>query len=152
MPTLKAMFARVKWLHFLNLNNPTYKHLVRLFYANMTYNPGHTEISSYVLGHTIILNEDSLNDLLQASDGQPHYFYARKWPHLTYDINEAAHRVNGGLVDAYDPKDFHEYLSPTLRVVHYIISHVILPRSGHFTAVSQIDLAILFFLVEPRGS
>lgn len=109
-------------------------------------------MTSHILGCHLSIDSHELSALLRALEGGLLVESHSTWPFDEYDIHHATYQVSGGRLDEYVMASIHKYLSPVMKATHHIITRVIiLPRSGHFTDVSHLDLAILVSLIDSEA-
>ncbi|RVW88788.1 hypothetical protein CK203_034727 [Vitis vinifera] len=146
----ESLFARMGWLPLVTISEPIFPTLVRAFYSRVTFGHG-GPITSTVRGVQIHLDPESICRILDIPPGGLRVYDAKTWPTVPgFDPREAIQRICG-LADAPGlGKPSAHSLTVTCRVLHHMITYILLPRGGHRDEVSYLEAFLIDSIMTGR--
>jgi hypothetical protein len=144
---LKELFEAQGWVNFLSLRQIQYTTLVKHFYTHFQFE--YNIITSYVKGKSISLSQSELASVLQVPrSGTIQRYTINSWMVFEgYNPLESIRQMcgNPSIEVPIRPK----ISEPTLesRLIHHIITHNILPRSGSYEYISYLDAFIIWCIL-----
>jgi hypothetical protein len=139
---LKELFEAQGWENFLSLRQIQYTTLVKHFYTHFEYK--HDKITYYVKGKFISLTLSTLVSILGVPRTTIQCYTTNSWMQFEgYNPLESIRQMcgNPSIEEPYRPKI--SELTLESRLIHHIITHNILPRSGSYEYISYLDLFII---------
>ncbi|KAL2480792.1 Uncharacterized protein Adt_33758 [Abeliophyllum distichum] len=139
---LEDLFSAMGWVSILALHDKVYPSIVKDFYKKIVFSLG-TEISCLVRNKRIKITQELIRSLLHLEDGGIHLYTTKTILHLEwYDPVEACRRVTGKHFDNPARLSTNQ-LTLTCRVLHNIITHIIVPRKCHLDKINHFDVFLL---------
>ncbi|KAL2542546.1 Uncharacterized protein Adt_03524 [Abeliophyllum distichum] len=139
---IEDLFVGISWVSILTLNDKVYPSIIKESYKKMTFSPG-TGISCLVRNKRIKITQELIRSILHLEDRGIHLYTPKTILHLEeYNLVEACRHVTEKHFDAHARLSTNQ-LTLTFRVLHNIISHIIIPRKGHLDEVNHYDVFLL---------
>jgi hypothetical protein len=129
-----------------HLRQIQYTTLVKHFYTHFEYKD--YKITSYVKGKFISLTLSTLASILEVPRTTIQRYTTNSWMQFEgYNPLESIRQMcgNPSIEEAYRPKI--SKLTLESRIIHHIITHNILPRSGSYEYISYLDLFIIWCIL-----
>lgn len=151
--SLKDFIIAMGWKNVLVVNEHYYEHLVKVFYSNMD-----TEVSNRIVTNVgavhIEFDVALLNSILRTpNEGLELYSARAKIKEPWFSLENAVRKIcrRRDLSTAFCNSPLKSQALPLqTRILHYVLHHVITPRSGHADEVSRLDVAILDCILKER--
>jgi hypothetical protein len=143
---IRELFQAQGWENFLSTRQKQYTTLVKHFYTHFQFI--HGKISSYVKGKSISLPHSTLASILGVPRTGAQRYTTNSWVQFEgYDPLESIRQMcgNPNIQELSRPKIAD--LTLESRLIHHIISHNILPRSGSYEYTSYLDLFIMWAIL-----
>jgi hypothetical protein len=143
---IRELFEAQGWENFLSKCQIQYTTLVKHFYTHFEFI--HSKITSYVKGKSISLPHSTLASILGVPRTGVQRYTANSWVQFEgYIPLESIRQMCGNptIEEPYKPKIAE--LTLESRLIHHIIAHNILPRSGSYEYTSYLDLFILWCIL-----
>ena len=151
--SLRDFLIAMGWKNVLVVKEHYYENLVNVFYSNMD-----TEVLNRIVinvgGVHIEFDVALLNCILGTPNEGLELYSARAkidypWFSLENTVRKNCRRC--GLSSAFCRSPLKSQALPLqTRILHYVLHHVITPRSGHADEVNHLDVAILDCILEER--
>jgi hypothetical protein len=143
---IRELFEAQGWENFLSKRQKQYTTLVKHFYTHFEFQ--HSKMTSYVKGKSISLSHSILAFILGVPRTGVERYTTNSWVQFEgYDPLESIRQMcgNPSIEVAYRLKIAE--LTLESRLIHHIIAHNILPRSGSYEYTSYLDLFILWCIL-----
>ena len=143
---IRELFQAQGWENFLSTRQKQYTTLVKHFYTHFEF--VHSKISSYVKGKSISLSHSTLASILGVPRTGAQRYTTNSWVQFEgYDPLESIRQMceNPNIQELSRPKIAD--LTLESRLIHHIIAHNILPRSGSYEYTSYLDLFIMWAIL-----
>jgi hypothetical protein len=143
---LRELFEAQGWENFLSKRQIQYTTLVKHFYTHFEFS--HSKITSYVKGKFISLSLSTLASILGVPRTTIQRYITNSWMQFEgYNPLESIRQMcgNPSIEQPYRPKI--SELTLESRLIHHIITHNILPRSGSYEYTSYLDLFIMWCIL-----
>jgi hypothetical protein len=143
---IRELFQAQGWENFLSTRQKQYTTLVKHFYTH--FQLIHGKISSYVKGKSISLPHSTLASILGVPRTGAQRYTTNSWVQFEgYDPLESIRQMcgNPNIQELSRPKIAD--LTLESRLIHHIIAHNILPRSGSYEYTSYLDLFIMWAIL-----
>uniref|UniRef100_A0A2N9IDN7 Putative plant transposon protein domain-containing protein n=1 Tax=Fagus sylvatica TaxID=28930 RepID=A0A2N9IDN7_FAGSY len=143
---IRELFQAQGWENFLSTRQKQYTTLVKHFYTHFQFI--HGKISSYVKGKSISLPHSTLASILGVPRTGAQRYTTNSWVQFEgYDPLESIRQMcgNPNIQELSRPKIAD--LTLESRLIHHIIAHNILPRSGSYEYTSYLDLFIMWAIL-----
>uniref|UniRef100_A0A2N9H1R8 Putative plant transposon protein domain-containing protein n=1 Tax=Fagus sylvatica TaxID=28930 RepID=A0A2N9H1R8_FAGSY len=143
---ISELFEAQGWENFLSKRQIQYTTLVKYFYTHFEFS--HSKITSYVKGKSISLPLSTLASILGVPRTTIQRYTTNSWMQFEgYNPLESIRQMcgNPSIEKPYRLKI--SELTLESRLIHHIISHNILPRSGSYEYTSYLDLFILWCIL-----
>ncbi|KAL2524804.1 Uncharacterized protein Adt_09858 [Abeliophyllum distichum] len=139
---IEDLFVGMGWVPILTLNDIVYPSIVKDFYTKMTFSSG-TGITCLVRNKRIKITQELIRSILHLEDGGICLYTTKTSPHLEeYNLVEACRRITGKHFETPSRLSTNQ-LTLTCRVLHNIITNIIVPRKGHLDEVNHYDVFLL---------
>ena len=136
------------WKQALNIEEPIYENLVRVFYSNIEFSFTHrVKLYTYVGGIRIAFNESELCSILRISYGGLDLYTATK------ELSFSEFHFVDGVQNICRRRDFFDdicslsfrsqFISFQVRILYIILQHMVTPRQGHTDEVTRLDVGLL---------
>uniref|UniRef100_A0A2N9H020 Putative plant transposon protein domain-containing protein n=1 Tax=Fagus sylvatica TaxID=28930 RepID=A0A2N9H020_FAGSY len=144
---LKELFEAQGWVNFLSLRQTQYTTLVKHFYTHFEYQ--YNKITSYVNGKSISLSHSDLASVLQVPcSGTIQRYTTNSWMQFEgYNPLESIRQMCGNPSIEVPVRPKISELTLESRLIHHIITHNILPRSGSYEYISYLDAFIIWCIL-----
>ncbi|KAL2518107.1 Uncharacterized protein Adt_14354 [Abeliophyllum distichum] len=132
------------------VDEKAYPNIMKEFYKDLVVSPG-SGITCMVRNKQLKITRDLIRSILHLEDCHLRIFSSKTIPRLEgYNPVEAYSRVTGEHFEEARRLSTNQ-LTLTCRVLHNIISHIIVPRKGHLDEVNHFDIFLLdSILVEEK--
>uniref|UniRef100_A0A2N9EHI1 Putative plant transposon protein domain-containing protein n=1 Tax=Fagus sylvatica TaxID=28930 RepID=A0A2N9EHI1_FAGSY len=143
---IRELFQAQGWENFLSTRQKQYTTLVKHFYTHFEFI--HSKITSYVKGKSISLPHSTLASILGVPRTGAQRYTTNSWVQFEgYDPLESIRQMcgNPNIQELSRPKIAD--LTLESRLIHHIIAHNILPRSGSYEYTSYLDLFIMWAIL-----
>jgi len=136
-----------EWTNFVSLQDLTFENLVREFYGSIRIKENKDEkiLTTTVKGVKIKITKEFLSKALRIPNEGNELFFPSWFAKMKVSRNK--------LIVEYTKPD-HPFNSTNLKdvpkILHNMIRHTFLPRSGTFDAVSDTDLCIMYHLITKK--
>jgi hypothetical protein len=144
---LKELFEAQGWVNFLSLRQTQYTTLVKHFYTHFEYQ--YNKITSYVNGKSISLSHSDLASVLQVPCSRTIQRYTtNSWMQFEgYNPLESIRQMCGNPSIEVPVRPKISELTLESRLIHHIITHNILSRSGSYEYISYLDAFIIWCIL-----
>ncbi|KAL2485480.1 Uncharacterized protein Adt_30236 [Abeliophyllum distichum] len=143
------LFIGMGWVPILTLNDKVYPSIVKDFYTKMTFSPG-TGITCLLKNKRFKITQELIRSILHLEDGGIRLYTTKIILHIEeYNPVEACCRVTGKHFEAAVRLSTNQLTLPC-RVLHNIITHIIVPRKGHLDEVNHYDVFLLDSILRGR--
>ncbi|XP_039683064.1 uncharacterized protein [Medicago truncatula] len=135
------------WSNFVSLQDLTFENLVREFYSTMKIKEKKKEkiLISTVKGVEIKITKDFLSKALRIPNEGNELFFPSWFHEMKVNRNK--------LIVEYTKPDLpfnSTNLKDVPKILHNMIRHTLLPRSGTFEAVTDTDLCIMYHMIKKK--
>ena len=136
-----------EWSNFVSLQDLTFENLVREFYSSMKIKEKNKEktLITTVKGVEIKITKEFLSKALRIPDEGNELFFPSWFHEMKVSRNK--------LIVEYTKPDLpfnSTNLKDVPKILHNMIRHTLLPRSGTFEAVTDTDLCIMYHLITKK--
>ncbi|KAL2504900.1 Uncharacterized protein Adt_20521 [Abeliophyllum distichum] len=139
---LEDYFVAMGWVSILTLNEKAYPTIMKEFYKKIVFSPG-TGISCLVRDKRMKITRELIYTILELEDGGIRLYTSKMILHLEeYNSAEACCCVTKKHFEALARLSTNQ-LTLTCRVLHNIISHIIVHQKGHLDEVNHYDVFLL---------
>ncbi|KAL2471475.1 Uncharacterized protein Adt_39611 [Abeliophyllum distichum] len=146
---IEDYFVAMGWVSLITLDEKVYPNIMKEFYKDLVFSLG-SGITCMVRNKRLKITRDLIRSILHLEDCDLRIFSSQTIRHLEgYNPVETCSRVMG--------KHFEEarrlstnQLTLTCRVLHNIISHIIVPRKGHPDEVNHFDVFLFNSILVER--
>ncbi|KAL2541443.1 Uncharacterized protein Adt_02421 [Abeliophyllum distichum] len=108
----------------------------------MNFSPG-TGITCLLRNKRIKITQELIRSILHLEDGGNRLYTTKTIPHIEeYNLVEACCRITRKYFEAAVRLSTNQLILPC-RVLHNIITHIIVPRKGHLDEVNHYDVFLL---------
>jgi hypothetical protein len=143
---LKELFEAQGWVNFLSLHQIQYTTLVKYFYTHFEFE--HNKITSYVKGKSISLPLSTLVSILEVPRTIIQCYTTNSWMQFEgYNPLESIRQMCGNPSIEVPVRPKISELTLESRLIHHIITHNILPRSGSYEYISYLDAFIIWCIL-----
>ena len=137
----------------LRLNCPTYERLVRVAFARMEVyedDQQNTSVECFVKGVKIVIDGDLLRDLLELPRGGSVLTIGGGDEITGYDFTTFSTELNRGVPLRRNEELLATHFTPFNRIVHSIIVHCVMCKTGGFDTCSRQDAYLLWHLLNRK--
>jgi len=141
-------FQNYGLIQFISMKLPFYPELVRAFYSNLEIQE--YSLISEVYGIKMVIDQFLFFELTQLpSDGVPFEGTLDDEWKFDFSVSDARQLVCTNQVDMTE-RLLAKSLAFECRIMHYLIVHILLPRSSNLAQVSEEDLIIMWVFLTGR--
>ena len=140
-------FAHLEALPLLQIDEPIYPRLVRLFYANLWVD--NDSLSTYLLGTQIRISDNSICDLLGITEKDRGCYFRAKW-----DVNiigatytEAVETIFANSDLGIIPKSCEHLLPFNSKILYHIMTIILFPKQYHLDEMSLIEISNMYWIM-----
>lgn len=153
--SLSEFLIDIGWKNVLVIKEKYSENLVKVFYSNMIITSEFSgRIVTNVGGIPIEFDVTTLNRILGTpNDGLELYSTRTKIDYPWFSIENAVRKIcrRSDLSSEFCRSPLKSQALPLqTRILHYVLHHVITPRSGHGDEVNRLDVAIMDCILEGR--
>ncbi|KAL2479763.1 Uncharacterized protein Adt_32729 [Abeliophyllum distichum] len=139
---IEDYFVAMGWVSLVTLDEKVYPNIMKEFYKDLIFSPG-SGITCLVRNKRLKITRDLIRSILHLEDCDLRIYSSKTIPHLEgYNPAEACSRVTGKHFEEARRLSSNQLTLPC-RVLHNIISHIIVPRKGHLDEVNHFDVFLL---------
>ena len=144
-------FANLNLLSILHINEPIYPRLVRLFYNNMQIDD-EERMSTYLLGQHISITDRFICDMIGIPMKSIGLYFKGSWDEKTIETSyvEALGTILANPNIESIPKSCEHLMPFNTKILHHIMTSIILPKQYHHDEVSQLELGIMYLIMKER--
>ncbi|KAL2525601.1 Uncharacterized protein Adt_10655 [Abeliophyllum distichum] len=146
---IENLFIGMGWVPILTLNDKVYPTIVKDFYTKINFSLG-SGITCLHRNKLIKITHELIRSILHLEDGGVRLYTTKKIPHSDdYDPVKAFCHVIGKQFEAAVHLSTNQ-LTISRRILHNIISYIIVPRKGHLDEVNHYDVFLLDSILRGR--
>ncbi|KAL2531860.1 Uncharacterized protein Adt_05211 [Abeliophyllum distichum] len=139
---IEDYFVAMGWVSLVTLDEKVYPNIMKEFYKDLIFSPG-SGITCLVRNKRLKITRDLIRSILHLEDCDLRIYSSKTIPHLEgYNLAKACSRVTGKHFEEARRLSSNQLTLPC-RVLHNIISHIIVPRKGHLDEVNHFDVFLL---------
>ncbi|KAL2486124.1 Uncharacterized protein Adt_30880 [Abeliophyllum distichum] len=139
---IEDYFVTMGWVSLVTIDEKVYPNIMKKFYKDLIFSTG-SGITCMVRNKRLKITRDLIRSILHLEDCDLRIFSSKTTPHLEgYNLTEACSRVTGKHFEEARRLSSNQLTLPC-RVLHNIISHIIVPRKGHIDEVNHFDVFLL---------
>ena len=142
-------FANLGLLPILQINEPIYPRLVRLFYNNIQIDD-EGRMSTYLLGQHISITDKFICDMIGIPIKSIGLYFRGSWDDESIGTSyvEALGTIFANPNIALVPKSCEHLLPLNTKILHYIMTSIILPKQYHHDEISQLELGTMYLIMK----
>ena len=140
-------FAHLEALPLLQIDEPIYPRLVRLFYANLYED--NDSLSTYILGTPIRIFDSTICELIGITEKDRGCYFKGKWDvkKIGATYSEAVKTIFANPNLDFLPKSCEHLLPFNSKILHHIITSIIFPKQFHLDEISQIEIGTMYWIM-----
>nr|ABF70034.1 hypothetical protein MA4_78I12.16 [Musa acuminata] len=132
-------FAHLEALPLLQIDEPIYPRLVRLFYANLYED--NDSLSTYILGTPIRIFDSTICELIGITEKDRGCYFKGKWDvkKIGATYSEAVKTIFANPNLDFLPKSCEHLMPFNTKILHHIITSIIFPKQFHLDEPRRTD-------------
>ncbi|CAL9756427.1 unnamed protein product [Musa acuminata subsp. burmannicoides] len=144
-------FANLNALPILQISEPIYPRLVRMFYNNLHVDEN-DRTSTYLLGHHIPITNGIICNILDITKKEQNYFFRGQWNIETIGVTyqKAISTIFGNPNLSIVPKSCEHFLPFNTKLLHHILISILLPKQHHLDEINTLEINTMYWIMTGR--